>query len=243
MDHFFPSISPRKASTNSKGKVAITQDSNDAEKNNGGNSPLSSSSKRSHLPLIDENSYHKENLDYLFSLLNKKDEINCVLLGYFGKVVSSFFQKHKKEVCSYFYSNESHTTTYIHHLYSKSLVDSLKHFLVILPEDTYQHVEDPSSDQPRPNQYVKFYNQRVKAFQLMFQLLDKSEDYDTISNVQFLLESLVAKVHETIDGNKLIDDVVLKKENLKVLFACLKSVIISIICRIISKRGKQLPKY
>ena len=224
VDHFFPSLDPkRKASTNSKGTPA-SPDSNDPEKNNGGNSPLSSSSKRSQVLIIDENSYHKENLDYLFSLLGKRDEINCVLAGYFGKVVGSFFQKNKKEVCSYFYSNDSHANNFVHHLYSKSLVDPLKHFLIIHPEDPFGHMEEAASEKTKSNPFGKFYSSRVRIFQLLYNLLDRCEDQDTIANVQFILETLVAKLHETVDGNRLIDDVVLRKENLKILFACLKSV-------------------
>ena len=224
VDHFFPSLDPkRKASTNSKGTPA-SPDSNDPEKNNGGNSPLSSSSKRSQVLIIDENSYHKENLDYLFSLLGKRDEINCVLAGYFGKVVGSFFQKNKKEVCSYFYSNDSHANNFVHHLYSKSLVDPLKHFLIIHPEDPFGHMEEAASEKTKSNPFGKFYSSRVRIFQLFYNLLDRCEDQDTIANVQFILETLVAKLHETVDGNRLIDDVVLRKENLKILFACLKSV-------------------
>lgn len=174
--------------------------------------------------IIDENSYHKENLDYLFSLLGKKDEINCVLAGYFGKVVGSFFQKNKKEICSYFYSNETHANNFVHHLYSKSLVDPLKHFLVIHPEDPFSHMEEANSEKAKANYFGKFYTSRVRIFQQLYNLLDRCEDQDTIANVQFILETLVAKLHETVEGNRLIDDVVLRKENLKILFACLKSV-------------------
>jgi len=148
-----------------------------------------------------------------------------VLAGYFGKVVSSFFQKNKKEICSYFYSNESHANNFVHHLYARSLVDPLKHFLVFYPEDPFGHMEEANSDKAKANYFAKFYNSRVRIFQLLYNLLDRCEDQDTIANVQFILETLVAKLHETVDGNKLIDDVVLRKENLKILFACLKSVV------------------
>lgn len=110
--------------------------------------------------IIDENSYHKENLDYLFSILNSKKEVNCVLAGYFAKVVSSFFSKNKKEICSYFYSNDERSDRFLHHLYSKSLVDPLKQFLVILPEDHYHMHDDCPSEtrgQARPSFYSKFY--------------------------------------------------------------------------------------
>lgn len=175
--------------------------------------------------IIDENSYHKENLDYLFGILSRKEEINCVLLGYFAKVVSSFFQKNKREICSYFYSNEAHQANFLNHLYSKSLVDPLKNFLVIYPEDHYHHDESLSETRggQKPSVYSKFYSQRVKIFHNLFLQLDKSDDFETIINAQFLIETLVAKIDQTIDGNKLLDDIVLRKENLKILFNCLKS--------------------
>lgn len=216
LDHFFPSINPRKASTSSK-------DSQGEDK--APNSPHSSSSKVSQMLIIDENSYHKENLDYLFSILNKREEINCVLLGYFSKVVSSFFQKNKKEICAYFYSNDAHATSFLHHLYSKSLVDPLKHFLVIYPEDHYSHLEESMSETKggaKPNHFSKFYQQRVKVFHMLYQLLEKAEDPYTISNAQYIIETLIAKVDQTIDGQKLLDDVILRKENIRILFNCLK---------------------
>lgn len=75
-------------------------------------------------------------------MLNQKSEINCVLLGYFSKVVSSFFQKYKKEICSYFYSNEHQAERFMQHLYSKSLVDPFKNFLIIFPVEHYYMHDD-----------------------------------------------------------------------------------------------------
>lgn len=159
-------------------------------------------------------------------MLNQKTEINCVLLGYFAKVVSSFFSKNKKEICSYFYSNDHHVDRFLHHIYSRSLVDPLKSFLVIFPDDHhYMHDESLSENKAnaRVTVYNKFYQQRVTIFHNMFLLLEKSEDHDTLCNVQFILETLVAKIDQTVDGNKLLDDVVLRKDNIKILFNCLKS--------------------
>lgn len=174
--------------------------------------------------IIDEISYHKENLDYLFGIIAKKDEVNCVLLGYFAKTTSSFFQKNKKEICSYFYSNEQHLINFLHHLYSKSLVDPLKHFLVIYPEDHFQHHEDNEvRDKSKSSYFTKFYDKRVKAFQGLYSCLDKAEDFETISNAQYIIETLIAKIDQTVDGQRLLDDVVLRKENVRVLFICLKS--------------------
>lgn len=204
-----------------------SQDSSDNEKNAGMASPRSSSSRKSQVLIIDENSYHKENLDYLFSILNKREEINCVLVGYFAKVVSSFFQKNKREICSYFYSNDNHPQSYLEHLYSKSLVDPLKNFLVIFPEEHYNHHDDSNSEAKnplKPSPYSKFYQQRVKVFNSLYALIENSDDSDLIHNSQHIIETLVAKVDQTIDGNRLLDDVVLKKENVQVLFNCLKSV-------------------
>lgn len=176
--------------------------------------------------IIDENSYHKENLDYLFGLLNRKEEINCVLLGYFAKVVSSFFQKNKKEICSYFYSQDANISNFLHHLYSKSLVDPLKNFLVIYPEDHYHQNEESSNENrgnPKTSCFSKFYEKRVKSFQSLYSTLDKAEDFETIANAQYIIETLVAKIDQTVDGGKLLDDVVLRKENMRSLFNCLKS--------------------
>lgn len=217
LDHFFPSISsrPRGSSVNS----SQSEDGNNAAPA----SPRSNGSGRSQVLIIDENSYHKENLDYLFGILTKKEEVNCVLLGYFAKVVSSFFQKNKKEICSYFYSNDQHLANFLHHLYSKSLVDPLKNFLVIYPEDHYHHEDIDSRDKSRASHFSKFYDKRVKAFQSLYTLLDKAEDFETISNAQYIIETLVAKIDQTVDGQKLLDDVVLRKENVKAVFSCLKS--------------------
>lgn len=225
LDHFFPSISPRKGSTNSKGSFQ-SKDSADNDKAALA-SPRSNSSRKSQVLIIDENSYHKENLDYLFSILNKHEEINCVLIGYFAKVVSSFFQKNKREICSYFYSNDQHPQSFLEHFYSKSLVDPLKNFLVIFPEDHYSHHDDSNSEAKnvqKPSPFSKFYQQRVKIFNSLFALVENSDDSDVIHNCQHIIETLVAKVDQTIDGNRLLDDVVLKKENVQVLFNCLKSV-------------------
>lgn len=176
--------------------------------------------------IIDDNSYHKENLDYLFSILAKKDEINCVLLGYFSKVVISFFQKNKRDIYAYFYSNDAHAQSFMQHLYSKSLVDPLKSFLVIYPDEHYQMHDDSMSEsrgQGRQNNFSKYYQQRVKIFNSLFQLLEKADDFDTLSNVQFILETLVAKIDQTIDGMKLLESVILKDSNIKTLFNCLRS--------------------
>lgn len=77
--------------------------------------------------------------------------------------------------------------------------------------------------QARPSFYSKFYQQRVKIFYSLFQLLEKSEDSDTLTNTQYIIETLIAKIDQTIDGSKLLDDVVLRKENIRILFNCLKS--------------------
>lgn len=188
-------------------------------------SPRSSSSRKSQVLIIDENSYHKENLDYLFGILNNKEEINCVLLGYFAKVVSSFFQKNKKEICSYFFSNESHVQAFLHHLYSKSLVDPLKNFLVVMPEDHYSHHEDSDTrNMSKPNPFSRFLKQRVEGLNGLYHLIGHSDDQDVIHNAQYIIETLVAKIDQTVDGSKLLDDVVLRKENIQTLFNCLKCV-------------------
>jgi hypothetical protein len=176
--------------------------------------------------IIDENSYHKENLDYLFSILNSKEEINCVLIGYFAKVVSSFFQKNKKEICSYFFSNESHIHSFEHHLYSKSLVDPLKNFLVVMPDDHHfsHHEDSETRNVAKSNPLSRFYRQRVEGFNSLYNLVGNSDDSDVIHNAQYILETLVAKIDQTVDGNKLLDDVVLRKENIQILFNCLKCV-------------------
>lgn len=224
LDHFFPSIAPRKDSSASKGTLCLP-DSNDNDKNAGMASPRSTSSRKSQVLIIDENSYHKENLDYLFSILNSKEEINCVLIGYFAKVVSSFFQKNKREICSYFFSNESHLHTFLNHLYSKSLVDPLKNFLVMMPEEHFsQHEDSESRNISKGNPFSRFYKQRVDSFNQLYTLVGSSDDSDVIHNAQYILETLVAKVDQTVDGSKLLDDVVLRKENIQILFNCLKSV-------------------
>jgi hypothetical protein len=188
-------------------------------------SPRSSSSRKSQVLIIDENSYHKENLDYLFSILNSKEEINCVLLGYFAKVVSSFFQKNKKEICSYFFSNENHVHSFLHHLYSKSLVDPLKNFLVVMPEDHFSHHEDSETrNAGKPNPFSRFFKQRVDGFNSLYSLIGQSDDSDVIHNAQYIIETLVAKIDQTVDGSRLLDDVVLRKENIQTLFNCLKCV-------------------
>lgn len=188
-------------------------------------SPRSSSSRKSQVLIIDENSYHKENLDYLFGILSTKEEINCVLIGYFSKVVSSFFQKNKKEICSYFYSNEAHVQSFLEHLYSKSLVDPLKNFLVIFPEDHYSHHDESNSEARnlRGSQFSKFYQQRVKIFNSLFALMETADEADVVHNAQYIIETLIAKIDQTVDGNKLLDDVVLRKESVQSLFNCLKS--------------------
>lgn len=190
-------------------------------------SPRSSSSRKSQVLIIDENSYHKENLDYLFGILDTKEEINCVLVGYFAKIVSSFFQKNKREICTYFYSNESHSQSFLEHMYSKSLMDPLKNFLVIFPEDHYGHHDDSQSEArnlQRGSQFSKFYHQRVKLFNSLFSVLESADESDTVHNAQYIIETLIAKIDQTVDGNKLLDDVVLRKENVQVLFSCLKNV-------------------
>ena len=188
-------------------------------------SPRSNSSRKSQVLIIDENSYHKENLDYLFGILNSKEEINCVLLGYFAKVVSSFFQKNKKEICSYFFSNESHIQSFLHHLYSKSLVDPLKNFLVVMPEDHYSHHEDSDTrNMAKPTPFSRFLKQRVEGLNGLYYLIGHSDDQDVIHNAQYILETLVAKIDQTVDGSKLLDEVVLRKENIQTLFNCLKCV-------------------
>lgn len=191
--------------------------------------------------IIDENSYHKENLDYLFAILKGREEINCVLLGYFAKVVSSFFQKNKRDICSYFYSNDSHIQDFLDHLYSKSLVDPLKHFLVIYNDDNFNHYEDgqnESSNAQKNSQFTKFYQNRVKTLNSLYSLLETAQESDVVINAQFIIETLIAKIDQTIDGNRLLDDVVLRKENIQVLFNCLKSVEFWFYGRIISIRGK-----
>lgn len=200
-------------------------DSTENDKNAGMASPRSTSSRKSQALIIDENSYHKENLDYLFGILNSKDEINCVLIGYFAKVVSSFFQKNKKEICSYFFSNESHLHTFLNHLYSKSLVDPLKNFLVMMPEEHFsQHEDSETRNVSKGNSFSRFYKQRVDSFNQLYTLVGSSDDSDVIHNAQYILETLIAKVDQTVDGSKLLDDVVLRKENIQTLFNCLKSV-------------------
>jgi hypothetical protein len=177
--------------------------------------------------IVDENSYHKENLDYLFGILESRDEINCVLIGYFSKIVSSFFQKNKREICSYFYCNDSHALSFIEHLYSKSLMDPLKNFLVIFPEDHFNHHEESNSDVrniQRASPFSKFYQQRVKIFNSLYALLESAEGPDVVHNAQYIIETLIAKIDQTVDGSKLLDDVVLRKENIHALFSCLKNV-------------------
>jgi archaellum biogenesis ATPase FlaH len=177
--------------------------------------------------IIDENSYHKENLEYLFSILESTDEINCVLIGYFSKVVSSFFQKNKREICSYFYSNDSHAHSFTEHLYSKSLMDPLKNFLVIFPEDQYSHHDESNSEARnlhRASPFSKFYQQRVKIFNSLFALLETADEPEVVHNAQYIIETLIAKIDQTVDGSKLLDDVVLRKENIQAVFNCLKNV-------------------
>lgn len=177
--------------------------------------------------IIDENSYHKENLDYLFCILQTGDELNCVLVGYFAKVVSSFFQKNKKEICSYFFSTDSHIQGFMEHLYSKSLVDPLKNFLVIFQEDNYSiHQEESNSDakNQRNGPFSKFYAQRVKALNSLYSLLETADEHEVVLNAQYIIETLIAKIDQTVDGHKLLDDVILRKENIQSLFNCMKHV-------------------
>lgn len=110
------------------------------------------------------------------------------------------------------------------HLYSKSLVDPFKNFLVIFPvEHYYMHDDSDNKSSAKQSVFNKFYQQRVNIFHNLYLLLEKAEDHDTLSNCQFILETLIAKIDSTIDGSKLLDDVVLRKENIKILFECLKS--------------------
>jgi hypothetical protein len=219
LEHFFPKISQRRDSINSKG----SEDEKTAQTSTTGiDSPRSSSSK---VLVVDENSYHKENLDYVFSLLNKKEEANCVLLGYFSKVVQSFFQRNKKDICTYFYSQDAHLHNFQHHLYSKSVADLFKNFLVLSPDEVYYNDDNMGSDKnSKPQVYSKFYEKRVKAYTAIYHSLEKSDDADVISNCQFLIESLAAKIDQTVDGMKLLDDVLFKKENLRSLFNCCQNV-------------------
>ena len=219
LEHFFPKITQRRDSVNSKG----SEDDKTAQTSTTGiDSPRSSSSK---ILVVDENSYHKENLDYMFSLVSKKEEVNCVLLGYFSKVVQTFFQRNKKDIASYFYSQDTHVNNFLNHLYSKSLTDLFKSFLVLTPDEVYYHEDTLGTDKgPKPQVYSKFYEKRVKAFNGIFQAMEKSDDPDVITNCQFLIESLAAKIDSTVDGVKLLDDVLLKKENLRSIFNCCQHV-------------------
>lgn len=218
LEHFFPKITQRRDSVNSKG----SEDEKTAQTSTTGiDSPRSSSSK---VLVVDENSYHKENLDYLFSLLSKKDELNPVLLGYFSKVTQSFFQRNKKEICSYFYSQDAHAANLQTHLYSKSVADLFKNFLVLTPDESYYN-EESSEKNGKPQVYHKFLDRRIRAYNAIYSSLEKSDDPDTITNAQFLIESLAAKIDQTVDGAKLLDEVLFKKENLRSIFNCCQSVI------------------
>lgn len=149
------------------------------------------------------------------------------MLGYFAKVVSSFFQKNKREICSYFYSNDTHIQAFLHHLYSKSLVDPLKNFLVILPEDHFSHHEDSENrTAQKATPFSRFFKQRVEGLNGLYTLIGNSDDSDIIHNAQYIIETLVAKIDQTVDGSKLLDEVVLRKENIQILFNCLKCVVI-----------------
>lgn len=217
LEHFFPKITQRRESVNSRG----SEDETTAQTTTTGiDSPRSSSSR---VLMIDENSYHKENLDYMFSLLSGKGEVNCVLSGYFSKVVQSFFQRNKKDICAYFYSQDQHISHFQHHVYSKSVADLFKSFLVLTPDETYFN-DEGNEKSSKPQIYNKFYDKRVKAFNAIYQALEKSDDVDTIANCQFLIESLAAKIDQTVDGVKLLDDVLFRKENLQSVFNCCQSV-------------------
>ena len=140
-------------------------------------------------------------------------------------MVSSFFQKNKKEICSYYFSNDSHVQAFIHHLYSKSLVDPLKSFLVLLPDDHYSHHDDSDAiNQQKLNPFSRFYKQRIEGLNSLFAVIGQSDDSDIVQNAQYIIETLIAKIDQTVDGGKILDDVVLKKENIEILFNCLKCV-------------------
>lgn len=152
-----------------------------------------------------------------------------MLIGYFSKVVSSFFQKNKKEIYSYFYSNEARSQIFLEHLYLKSLVDPLKNFLVIFSEDHFNHHDESNSDARniiRASPFSKFYQHRVKVFNSLFTLLESADEPEVVHNAQYIIETLIAKIDQTIDGSKLLDDVVLRKENIQILFSCLKNVLL-----------------
>lgn len=93
-----------------------------------------------------------------------------------------------------------------------------------MPDDHHFGHQDDSENRnaTKANPFSRFYRQRVEGFNSLYTLIGTSDDSDVIHNAQYILETLVAKVDQTVDGTKLLDDVVLRKENIQILFNCLK---------------------
>ena len=94
-----------------------------------------------------------------------------------------------------------------------------------MPEDHYSHHEDSDTrNMAKPTPFSRFLKQRVEGLNGLYYLIGHSDDQDVIHNAQYILETLVAKIDQTVDGSKLLDEVVLRKENIQTLFNCLKCV-------------------
>lgn len=134
-----------------------------------------------------------ELLDYLMSFLeNKEKYLNQTLAGYFQKAVNSILNKRGFDMLNHLFEKFEFIKLMIYHSVNKSIVDLLFRILFI---------DIPYID----SKMTLFLEQRKEVLGLLLDTLDKSEDYEEVENISFLLCDLIAKSKNVNSGKELIE--------------------------------------
>eukprot|EP00828_Plagiopyla_frontata_P029827 TRINITY_DN3864_c0_g1_i1.p1 TRINITY_DN3864_c0_g1~~TRINITY_DN3864_c0_g1_i1.p1 ORF type:complete len:639 (-),score=148.69 TRINITY_DN3864_c0_g1_i1:3-1919(-) len=145
-----------------------------------------------------------ELLKFLLSFLELPKPLNYTSAGYFAKALSGILSKMPNEFGTYVFNNLNICFNLIKHTNMKSFSDTLVK-LIILDSQIFDNLSH------------NFIKERKMIIDILITKFFQTNDYEDLENINYIFSELFSK-QETINGQKQIISVFLKKKCLSQLF-------------------------